>query len=241
MFAETALGLLELGLGDAEAATARLLDAAHLIEATGLREPGRLEWEPDLIEACVRAGRLDEAASALDHFEALGQRTGRASALAAAARCRGLLAADDEFEAAFAAALSRHDATDTPFERARTQLCFGERLRRSRKRVEARAMLSGALEAFDRLAARPWAERARAELRASGQTARKRDPSTAEQLTAQELQVALLVSEGATNREAAATLFISPKTIDSHLQRVYRKLNVRSRTELARLGLTEPV
>jgi DNA-binding NarL/FixJ family response regulator len=118
-------------------------------------------------------------------------------------------------------------------------LCFGERLRRSRKRVNARAMLTGALEAFDRLGADPWAERARAELRASGQTSRKRDPSTAERLTPQELQVALLVSEGATNREAAATLFLSPKTIDSHLQRVYRKLNVRSRTELARLRLTE--
>jgi DNA-binding NarL/FixJ family response regulator len=94
--------------------------------------------------------------------------------------------------------------------------------------------LRAAIEGFDRLGARPWAERARSELRASGETARVRNPTTAEQLTAQELQVARLVAEGVTNREAAAALFVSPKTIESHLHSSYRKLGIRSRTELAR-------
>ena len=118
----------------------------------------------------------------------------------------------------------------TPFERARTQLCFGERLRRARRRAEARTQLRAAVAQFDLLGARPWAERARVELRASGETARKRDPTSAEQLTAQELQVARIVANGASNREAAAALFVSPKTIDSHLSSAYRKLGIRSRT-----------
>jgi len=122
-----------------------------------------------------------------------------------------------------------------PFERARTELCLGERLRRARRRAEAREPLRSALEAFERLGAAPWSERARVELSASGETARRRDPYAAEQLTPQELQVALVVGRGATNKEAGAALFLSPKTIETHLGHVYRKLNVRSRTELAHL------
>jgi DNA-binding CsgD family transcriptional regulator len=125
--------------------------------------------------------------------------------------------------------LGWHDRTPTPFERACTALCFGERLRRSRQRIEARDHLRAALEAFSRLGARPWADRSRAELRATGETAHRRDAATGNQLTTHELQVALLVAEGATNREAAAALFVNPKTIDSHLRSVYRKLNIRSR------------
>jgi DNA-binding NarL/FixJ family response regulator len=104
--------------------------------------------------------------------------------------------------------------------------------RRAHRRVEARGHLREALAVFDRLGARPWAERARTELAATGERLRKRDPYAAEELTAQELQVAL-VAGGATNKEAAAQLFISPKTIEAHLGSIYRKLGVRSRTELA--------
>ncbi len=115
------------------------------------------------------------------------------------------------------------------------ELALGERLRRARRRSDSRQPLRAALETFDRLGARIWADRARTELAASGETARSRDPYASEQLTPQELQVALVVAQGATNKEAAAALFLSPKTIETHLGRVYRKLDVRSRTELARL------
>src|SRR5207245_11783182 len=147
-------------------------------------------------------GRARDAEEELVLFGKQAERTGRAWALATAARCRGLLAPDAEYEAAFAEALEWHDHTPTPFERARTELCLGERLRRSRRRSDAREPLRAALETFERLGADPWAERARVELGASGETARRRDPSAAGQLTPQELQVALAVAQGATNREA---------------------------------------
>src|SRR5438552_1374317 len=134
--------------------------------------------------------------------------------------------------ATLSAAMSLHARTDMPFERARTELCYGERLRRARRRAEARDQLHAALETFERLGAGPWADRARNELRATGETVH-RDRSASDELTLQELQVALKVSEGATNREAAAALFLSPKTIEAHLSRVYGKLGIRSRTELA--------
>jgi DNA-binding CsgD family transcriptional regulator len=194
-----------------------------------------IPWQPDLIETYLRLGRHDDAELALDAFGHVARKTERASALAAAARCRGLLAAEDGFEAEFEKALDLHGAAQMPFECARTELCLGECLRRARRRADARAPLRSALETFERLGASPWAERARSELAASGETARRRDPYAAEELTPQELQVALVVARGATNREAGASLFLSPKTIEAHLGRVYRKLNVRSRTELAHL------
>ena len=119
--------------------------------------------------------------------------------------------------------------------RARTQLLYGEHLRRERRRVDARDALRSALDSFEALGAASWADRARAELRATGETARRRDPSTLDQLTEQELQVVRTVSQGATNREAAAQLFISPRTVDHHLRSVFRKLGIRSRAELVRL------
>src|SRR4029453_12193906 len=118
------------------------------------------------------------------------------------------------------------------FERARTDLCWGERLRRAGRRREARVRLGVALEAFEASGATPFAERARNELRATGLTPRRREPATADQLTSQELQIARLVAEGKTNRDVAAILFVSPKTVEFHLTRVYRKLDIRSRTEL---------
>jgi DNA-binding CsgD family transcriptional regulator len=229
------LGLLEIGLRRLEEALGWLEPLARQTAEHGLREPAVITWLPDLIEAYVRVERRDDAELALGDFDDLARKTERASALAAAARCRGLLAAEDEFEAEFEKALDLHASALMPFERARTELCLGERLRRARRRADARAPLRSALETFERLGAAPWSERARSELAASGETARRRDPYAADELTPQELQVALLVARGATNRETGASLFLSPKTIEAHLGRVYRKLNVRSRTELAHL------
>ncbi|HET7378887.1 MAG TPA: helix-turn-helix transcriptional regulator, partial [Gaiellales bacterium] len=125
----------------------------------------------------------------------------------------------------------------TPFQRARTELLFGEWLRRERRRQEARLHLRAALDLFRSLGTTPWEQRAEGELRATGETARKRDPSTLDQLTPQELQIAGLVADGLTNREIADQLFLSPRTIDYHLRKVFSKLGIASRTELVRDGL----
>ena len=154
--------------------------------------------------------------------------------------CKGLLAPEAEFRAVFEGALQHHDALPMPFERARTQLALGERRRRAKQRAEAREPLTQALDEFERLGAKPWAERARAELRATGGSAgARRASAAADQLTAHELQIAVLVAQGMTNREAAAALFLSPKTIEYHLGQIYRKLDVRGRAQLARLMAME--
>ena len=232
ILAGAVLGLLDLSLGETEPAIAHLEEVGRMMEEKGVDEPGLVPWASNLVEAYVRAGRRDDAERTLSAFAERAKETERAGALAAAARCRGLLA-EDGFEEEFADALGWHERARTPFERARTELCLGERRRRARQPASAREPLHAALETFERLGATPWAERARSELRASGETARRRDPSAAQQLTPQELQVALMVAQGATNREAGAALFLSPKTVEAHLSRIYRKLNVRSRTELA--------
>ena len=157
------------------------------------------------------------------------------STAALAWRCRGLLAGEEEFDAAFGEALRLHGLAGAVLAEARTALLYGERLRRAGRRVDARVQLHAALETFERLGAGAWAARAEGELRASGEALRRRDAEPAERLTPQELQIALVVAGGATNREAGAALFLSPKTIEAHLGRIYRKLAIRSRTELARL------
>lgn len=230
---EPALGLLALATGDAEDAIDHLGRVARACQERGLLEPAMVQYGPILVEALVRAERRDEAVTALDRLASAAGRTGRTWALATAARCRGLLAPDDQIDAHFHEALRLHDLTPTPLERARTELCFGERLRRARRRAEARAHLRAALETFDRLGATPWAARAEAELEVSGATARKRTEPRSDALTPQELQVAMMVAGGATNREAGARLFLSAKTVEAHLGRIYRKVGVRSRTELA--------
>jgi ATP/maltotriose-dependent transcriptional regulator MalT len=225
-------GLLELSLGRSETAIGPLEEVARFVAERGLRDPSTVQWGPDLVEAYVHAGRRDEAERTLATFEREAAQTERTWALAASGRCRGLLAEEGRFEREFAGALGWHGRTPTPFERARTELCFGERLRRAGRRVQARAQLRAALATFERLGARPWADRVQSELRAS-EHVRRRAASAAEELTPQELQVALVVVTGATNRQAAATLFLSPKTIEFHLRNIFRKLDVRSRTELA--------
>jgi DNA-binding NarL/FixJ family response regulator len=156
-----------------------------------------------------------------------------------AVRCRGYLAGEASFEAHFTRALALHQVKPAPFEIARTQLCFGEVLRRHRRRVEGRQQLNEALNAFERLGADPWANRARVELLATGERSRKRDVAATRDLTPQELQIALAVAQGATNREAAAQLFLSPRTVEAHLSSAYRKLGARSRTELVLIFANE--
>jgi DNA-binding CsgD family transcriptional regulator len=134
----------------------------------------------------------------------------------------------------FARALDLHAHTPDTFELARTRLCYGERLRRAKHRTRAREQLRGAFEAFSDLGAAPWAELARLELQATGETARRRDASALDALTPQELRIAMVLAEGRTTREAAAQLFLSPKTIEYHLRSAYRKLGICSRDKLAK-------
>jgi DNA-binding CsgD family transcriptional regulator len=145
-----------------------------------------------------------------------------------------LLADEASYEQLLERALALHALDQNVFAAARTRLVYGERLRRSRRRIDAREQLHAALTVFERLEARPWAERARAELRASGERLRRNDQMTDDDLTPQELQIALLVAAGKTNREVGAHLFLSPKTIEWHLGHVYGKLGIRSRMELGR-------
>jgi DNA-binding CsgD family transcriptional regulator len=197
-------------------------------------EPCLLGAAPERIEALVRSERREDAAGALESFATCAVVSGSAWGQAAAARCRGLLAPPADFWEHFETALQWHDRVPLPFERARTELCYGEHLRRAKRRLDARPHLRQALDTFLVLGAQPWVDRSERELAATGETARRRRPSTSDELTPQELRVALAVAEGASNREAATALFLSPKTVEFHLGAVYRKLGIRSRSELAR-------
>ena len=233
IYAHEALGFASLIAERTDDALDHLRRCGRVMGRLGGAEPGVFPYPGDLIEALVRAELVEEAEAEVARLEEWSARTGRAWGHAVAARGRGLLASEDEFEAAFERALEWHARAEQPFETARTQLALGERRRRVGRRVDAREILDTAESTFARLGAEAWAERARNELRASGRTLRARDES-GEDLTPAELQVALRVAEGLTNREVAAALFLSPKTVEHHLSAVYRKLGIRSRTQLAR-------
>ena len=230
-WAMTALGQLELGLGRADSALRQLIACDDFLTSVDINDPD-LSPAPDIVDALVRLGRIAEAREVSDRYQPAATIKGLPFALARAARARALVAANSGYIEEYETALHHHDATPDVFERARTQLYYGERLRRSRRRVDARKQLRAALKAFDQLGAAPWAERAMTELQASGETARVRDDSHRQQLTPQELQVALILAEGTTTREAAARLYLSPKTVEYHLRHVYDKLEIRSREEL---------
>jgi DNA-binding CsgD family transcriptional regulator len=225
--AETAFGHLALARGEIDEAIGHLereVDPDAEQAAFGFYYAAF-----DLAEAYVRANRSNEATSLI---ERIAPHTHQAWARAALDRCRGLVAADDAFDAPSRAAVEGFARLQMPFEEARARLCRGERLRRARRSIEARDEFRAALAAFERLHAEPWAVRARRELEAAGETPRRRAPSTVANLTPQELQVASIVASGATNREAAARLFLSPKTIEAHLHRTYRKLGLTGRAQL---------
>ncbi|HST42792.1 MAG TPA: AAA family ATPase [Conexibacter sp.] len=233
---EQALGMLALGLGETETAIAHLERARAHTERFGSRDPSFLYTSGDLVDAYVRTGRDDDARLIAAELAAGAELTGGAWAAAAAARSRGLLDGDERIDGHLAVALAAHARIDSPFELARTRLCFGERLRRARRRADARALLESAHASFTAFGTTGWAQRAAAELAATGL---QRDgdaaaePTGADELTAREQAVCELVAGGATNREAATALFLSPRTVEHHLRQAYRKLGVRSRTELA--------
>ncbi|MBB3084378.1 AAA family ATPase [Geodermatophilus sabuli] len=225
-----ALGLLELALGNADEAVEHLR-SSNIRGGTDQPTFARLSG-PDLVEAYVRAGhRLPPALQA--EVQAVSGAERFPGAAAVAWRCRGLLATDEEFDACFTAALRLHQRLDNPFALARTELSYGERLRRAGRRQDARRHLRTAVELLTELGAGHWVSRGDAELRAAGVAGEEPSREGLAALTPQELQVALTVAQGTTNREAGAILYVSPKTVEFHLSQVYRKLGVRSRAELA--------
>jgi DNA-binding CsgD family transcriptional regulator len=230
-----ALGLLDLSLGRPEQAFDRLSD----------RTSGPLAvpqfvflFLPDLAEAAAIAGRTDGLSDLLATHDSWARATGQPLAEASLHRCRGLLG-DEAAGQHYAEALRLYEQVGPdgrPFDRARTQLLYGEWLRRARRRVDARAQLVAAFETFQRLGAGPWADRAGAELRATGQRLRRPD-ETKVLLTPQEMRVVRLVAEGGSNQEVAAKLLLSPRTVGYHLYKAFPKLGVTSRAELARIDL----
>jgi DNA-binding CsgD family transcriptional regulator len=245
IYGHGALAFLSLGRGLADEAVAHGLAAERAEARTDNDEPGIVRYAPDLIEALWRAGRTDEALERLERLETQARRPHHTWAQAVCARLRGLLGEDDELDGWFARAVELHAQTPQIFEAARTHLVHGERLRRARRRSDAREPLQRAAATFERLGAVAWAERAAAELRATGgRTVLAAVPAPAvgvaaapsaaiAELTPQELQIALHAARGMTNREVGAALFLAPKTVEHHLSRTFRKLGIRRRVELA--------
>jgi DNA-binding CsgD family transcriptional regulator len=234
-----ALGDLELSLGEPAQAVTTLRELVRLLEVHELADAD-LVPAAELVDALVRVGEQDEARVVASAYERAARAKGQPWALARAERVRGLLADDVSAPGCFEAALEAHVVTVDRFQTARTRLAYGERLRRLARRIDARSQLRAALEDFEDLGATRWAERAAAELAATGETVRRRDADPRSSLTPQELQVGLLVIEGRTTREAAAALFLSPKTVEYHLRKVYAKLGIGSRAELAELLSPDP-
>jgi DNA-binding CsgD family transcriptional regulator len=240
IWAHAALTDLELGLGRPERALQHAQRHQAALDRLDVRDVD-LSPVPETVDALLRLRQHERARPLVDRFVADAAAKGQPWATARALRCRGLLVEEAGLDDVFGEALDLHERAGDGFETARTQLAYGERLRRAGTRVRAREQLRAAAETFDRLGARPWADLVRAELAASGETARRREPSTAHDLTPQELQIALMLAQGRTTREAAAAVFLSPKTIEYHLRSVYRKLGVSSRAALAAaLGTAAP-
>ena len=191
----------------------------------------------DRIEAAVRADHAELATGWTEAMERFGEAVDNDDARAVGSYGRALLADGEDADSHFKNAMEFADAGGHRFERARIHLSYGEHLRRTRRRVDAREHLRTALEVFEDLGAQPFIARATQELRASGETARRREVASTDELTPQERQVAALVRQGLTNRDAAAQLFLSPRTVDFHLRNVFTKLGVTSRAELVAMQL----
>jgi DNA-binding CsgD family transcriptional regulator len=238
LWARHALAVLALGAGRPADAVEHLDRIAADTTEWGIAEPGVLWWQADHVVALVACRREEEAREAAARLDEDALRTGRGFACAAAAWCRAVLcAADCDPEADFAAALDGFQTIGAQFERARVLLARGRaRIRRATDDAGGRRDLAECRTIFDRLGARAWAEQARAAL---GEKIQDIEPTLAMRLTPAELRVALAVGGGASNREAADQLFVSLKTVDFHLQNIYRKLDVHSRTQLAALVAKE--
>jgi DNA-binding CsgD family transcriptional regulator len=225
-------GLVALWSGDAAAGADCLEQADRQAQVLGWGSPDARPWTADYAEALLELGRVDEAARVIDRWEADATRLGRDRVLANVTRCRGLVAAArgavDEATSLLELAVARHREVGDVFGRARALLALGMILRRARQKRAARDAIGAALAEFEDLGAATWVERARDELGRIGGRTRE------EGLTAAERRVAALVAAGRTNREVADQLFLGERTVAGHLTRVYAKLGVRSRTELAR-------
>jgi DNA-binding CsgD family transcriptional regulator/tetratricopeptide (TPR) repeat protein len=236
VWARWALGALAISLEDAKAVDAALGSLTALVEKEGIPEPIRAVFLADEIEALIRLGELDRAALLIEMLDEAGRRLQRDWAIVQAGRCRALqLAASNEIDQAAQsarAALAAGDALELRLELARTFLVAGQIERRRKRKKEARELLTEALSIFDDAGAEVWARRTRLELE------RAAPKPTGDELTASEQRVAQLAASGLTNREVAAKLFMSPKTVEANLARIYRKLGIRSRAQLgARLGV----
>ena len=183
----------------------------------------------ELVEAGVRGGRPDDAAAALDRLSERTQASGTEWALGVEARCRALVRDD---ESGYRESVERLSRSHAAVQLARSRLVYGEWLRRENRRSDAREQLRAAHDSFSRMGAEAFAERTRRELLATGETLRRATVETRDNLTPQEVQVAWLARDGHTNPEIGAQLFISPRTVEYHLRKVFRKLDVASRREL---------
>jgi len=227
------LGFVALSEGLPAEAVDHLAEVDEICERIGLQEPGRFRYHGDYAEALITMGELARAAKVIDRLEARGRRLGRRWAMATAARCHALLSMTrgdtDAAVCGLQEAFTWHEGLDNPLELGRTHLVAGEIYRRSKRRKVAAGHLRSAMEIFDRLGAPLWSRRAGTELARVGLRA-----ASPVDLTETERQVAELVSSGLSNREVATRMFISLRTVESCLSRIYRKLGVRSRTQLAR-------
>ncbi|MEV1036322.1 AAA family ATPase [Streptomyces sp. NPDC050204] len=230
--ASWALGLLDLGLGRAQDALEHLEAARHAVGHPILAR----HLMPDLIEAAVRAGHPERAREPAKQLMSWADDLRQPHFTAQAHRCAALTGPDTSAEEHYTSALDLHNGGGD-FERARTELLYGEWLRRGRRKLDARGHLRTARELFDRLGAQPWARRAATELQAAGETSHPDDAvdSPISRLSSQEREVVRLAATGATNREIATRLFLSPRTVGHHLYRAFPKLGISSRTELADL------
>lgn len=228
------LGLLDLTLGRPSDAIPALQRCGALAKTNGQLEMGHLQWAAELIESQTQCGRQADTTTTINTMRENTHPAATTLNQALLARSEALVATDNTWEDHFHTALTLHGTSTTrPFEHARTHLLLGERLRRQRRRKDARIHLSAAWETFSQLGADPWAQRTAREIQATGTTAPGPVVHRTDLLTTQELQVALTISTGATNREAADTLFLSQKTVEFHLSSIYRRLGLRSRSELA--------
>ncbi|MFC6148088.1 MULTISPECIES: AAA family ATPase [Mumia] len=225
-----AWGDLAAGLGQHEVAVGQYRDQQALVRRLGV-DDADLSPAPELVDCLVRVGDATTARTEAEAFERLAEAKGQPWARARAHRAVALAGIDPEER--YAAALAEHAHSPDAYERARTQLAYGAYLRRERRPSEARDVLREAVATFDRLTAAPWAEQASAELAASGERVQRRAVGAEQPLTPQEIQVARLLGDGRTTREAAAALFLSPKTVEYHLRHVYIKLGISTRAELA--------
>jgi DNA-binding CsgD family transcriptional regulator len=225
-WARWALGVLDLGQGRPEAAVDHL---DMVTQAPSYHYGSALRSVPDLVEAAVRLGQPERAAEPVARFTAWARRADTPNTDALAERCRALLTSGKGAERHYLAALELHELS---FEQARTQLLYGAWLRRARRQTEARTHLRSALDHLQRIGAVPWVRLARAELTATGATAPRPGRAGSASLTPQELQIARLAAQGLSNRDIAAHLFLSPRTVANHLYKAYSKLGITSRTEI---------